>query len=127
MPKNRSRNRVNHRAQSGGVYSVLIWLYEFRTKYNFSEASLYDLIFVYWYCSNSNSGISATQLMVKRYGQKTCYVNVRARLETLIARGLIYRLNRKLYPSELLLKEMSALELPEVLIKCILQASKMAA
>jgi hypothetical protein len=120
MKKQGSANRVKHDIKSTSVYALLIWLYDFRTKYNFSESSLYDIIFVYYYNSVTFQGISATQLMLKRYGQRTSYVALRYRLDTLIKRGLIYRLNRKLYPSELLLKEMSSLELPEVLIKCVL-------
>lgn len=119
--------RVNHNVKSASVYSVLIWLYEFRTKFNFTDASLYDIIFVYWYYYQNGKGVTLSTLLNKRYGRQTGYIALRARVDLLADRGLVYRIKRNIYPSELLLKEMASLELPEVLIKCILETSKKAA
>jgi len=115
MTKQKSAKGFNHLATSQGVLCLLMWLYDFRTSYGFSDAALWDVIFIYYYHSRYLKGPTINALRVKKYGYKTGYKATRERLDVLIKRGLIYQVDRRLYPAELLLKELTgAIDLDEL-------------
>ena len=97
------------------LLSLMKWMYDFRIKHDFSEASMWDVIFIHIYYMQHSKGMSITALMMARYRRATGYQALRERLDILIRKGIIIQENRRMYPCDKILQEINSLENPEAL------------
>ena len=119
-----AKKGVNRLALLQTLYTLMKWMYDFRIKYDFTEASMWDVIFIQIYYLEHSEGTTVNALLLKRYRKSTGYKALRQRLDVLIKRGLLIQENRRIYPSETLLAEFAMLGNPEALL---LLAAKKAA
>lgn len=115
MKKSRSAKGVNHLLIAQALLALMKWMYDFRIKYDFTEASMWDVIFIHIHYMEQSKGMSITALMMQRYRRATGYKALRQRLDILIKRGLIIQENRRMFPAEIILNELATLNNPESL------------
>ncbi len=84
-------------------------LFQFRLKYDLTDASLWDVIHTYWYCKKHSTGISNSMLVTLRYGSQTCYRFLVNRKILLIKKGIVYTSERKNYLTEHIYNELQAI------------------
>jgi len=109
MAKKRNVKEVDHLALAEKLYFLMISMYQFRVKYNLSEATFWDVVHIYWYYMKYSKGCSIRSLQIQRYRKATGYRAMRERLDLLIDRGLLHQEKRKMYPAEQLLKDLISL------------------
>lgn len=101
--------KIDHDTLQIVVTSIYEQLFKFKTKYTLTEASLWDLIHMYWHYSKHSKGISNGALVLLRYGSNTGYQYLVNRKQLLIKKDMVYTLQNKNYLSEHIYKELQSI------------------